>query len=172
MNSVSRPDPISVFSNYILNCQPEQILLNSVTVKASRQTQLSFRRPSSFTEWHSTTCHRAVEKMRLKCDGTRAETRFRLSAKRRVHLNRPVGVSSVNYWQPRCAPSAVVMLDTPCSEVVWRVLANHSIRQFPLHFSTRASPCAITHRLDSNFSHEASLRPHAPTIWSSLFSPP
>jgi hypothetical protein len=26
---------------------------------------------------------------------------------------------------------AVVMLDTPCSEVVWRVLATHSIRQFP-----------------------------------------
>ena len=37
----------------------------------------------------------------------------------RVHLNRPVGgVSSVDCWQPRCAPSAVVMLDTPCSEVV------------------------------------------------------
>ena len=35
-----------------------------------------------------------------------------------VHLNRPVGVSSVDYWQPRCAASAVVMLDTPCSEVV------------------------------------------------------
>ena len=28
--------------------------------------------------------------------------------------------------------SAVVMLDTPCSEVVWRVLATHSVRQFPL----------------------------------------
>ena len=35
-----------------------------------------------------------------------------------VHLNRPVDVSSVDYWQPRCAASAVVMLDTPCSEVV------------------------------------------------------
>jgi len=30
--------------------------------------------------------------------------------------------------------SAVVMLDTPRSDVVWRVLATHSIRQFPLHF--------------------------------------
>jgi len=30
-----------------------------------------------------------------------------------------------------CA-SAVVMLDTPCSEVVWRILATHSFRQFPL----------------------------------------
>jgi len=46
-----------------------------------------------------------------------------------------------------CA-SAVVMLDTPCSEVVWRVLATHSIRQIPLHFPSRASPCAIRFQLD------------------------
>jgi hypothetical protein len=47
-----------------------------------------------------------------------------------------------------CA-SVVVMLDTPCSEEVWRVLATHSIRQFPLHFPSRASPCATTFQLDS-----------------------
>ena len=41
------------------------------------------------------------------------------------------------------------MLDTPCSEVLWRVLATHSIGQFPLHFPYRASPCAITFHLDS-----------------------
>ena len=41
------------------------------------------------------------------------------------------------------------MLDTPCSEVVWRVLATHSIRQFSLHFPSRASPCAITFQLES-----------------------
>jgi hypothetical protein len=41
-----------------------------------------------------------------------------------------------------CA-SALVMLDTPRSEVVWRVLATHSIRQFPLHFPSCALPCAI-----------------------------
>jgi hypothetical protein len=68
----------------------------------------------------------------------------------RVHLNRPVGgVSSVDCWQPRCAASAVVMLDTPRSEVVWRVLATHSIRQFPLHFPSRASPNAIKFQLES-----------------------
>jgi hypothetical protein len=50
-----------------------------------------------------------------------------------------------------CA-SAVVMLDTPCSEVVQMVLATHCIRQFPLHFPSRASPCAITFQLDSNSS--------------------
>ena len=51
-----------------------------------------------------------------------------------------------------CA-SAVLMLDTPCSDVVWRVLATHSIRQFPLHFPSRASPCAIAFQLDSTTFH-------------------
>jgi len=51
-----------------------------------------------------------------------------------------------------CASAVVmvVMLDTPCSEVVWRGLTTHSIRQFPLQFPSRASPCAITFQLDSN----------------------
>jgi len=40
----------------------------------------------------------------------------------------------------------------PYSEVVWRVLATHSIRQFPLHFPSRASPCAITFQLKSTTS--------------------
>ena len=45
--------------------------------------------------------------------------------------------------------AAVVMLVTQCSEVVWRVLAIHYIHQFPLHFPSRASPCAVTFQLDS-----------------------
>jgi len=44
---------------------------------------------------------------------------------------------------------AVVMLNTPCSEVVWRALATHYIRQFPFYFPSRASPCAITFQLES-----------------------
>ena len=36
-----------------------------------------------------------------------------------------------------------------CSAVMWRLLATHSIRLFPLYFSSRASPCAITFQLDS-----------------------
>jgi hypothetical protein len=39
--------------------------------------------------------------------------------------------------------------NTPCSEVVRRVLAIHYIRQFPLNFPSRASPCAITFQLES-----------------------
>jgi len=41
------------------------------------------------------------------------------------------------------------MLDRPRSEVAWGVLATHSIRQFPLHFPFRASPCATRFRTSS-----------------------
>jgi hypothetical protein len=68
----------------------------------------------------------------------------------RVHLNRRGRQFSRLLTAEVCA-SAAVMLDTPCSEEVWRVLATHSIRQFPLHFPSRASPCAITFQLDSNY---------------------
>ena len=66
----------------------------------------------------------------------------------RVHLNRQGRQFSRLLAAEVCA-SAVVMLDTPCSEVVWRVLAVHSIRQFPLHFPYRASLCAIAFQLES-----------------------
>ena len=66
----------------------------------------------------------------------------------RVHLNRRGRHFSLLLAAEVCA-SAVVMQDTPCSEVVWSVLATHSIRQFPLNFPSRASPCAITFQMDS-----------------------
>ena len=65
----------------------------------------------------------------------------------RVHLNLRGRQFSRLLAAELCA-SAVVMLDTPCSEVVWGVLAIHSIRQFPLHLPSRASPCANTFQLD------------------------
>ena len=84
----------------------------------------------------------------LKCDGTRAESRFCLRRNRRVYLNR-LGRQFSRLLAAELCASAVVMLDTPCSEVVWRVLATHSIRQFSLHFPSRASPCTITFQLAS-----------------------
>jgi hypothetical protein len=69
----------------------------------------------------------------------------------RVHLNRR-GLQFSRLLSAEVCTSAVVMLDTPCSEVVWSVLATHSIRHFPLHFPSRASPCAITFQLDSKTS--------------------
>ena len=88
-------------------------------------------------------------RLRLKCDGTRAETRFRLSAKRTSPFKSAEGRQFNRILAAEVCASAVVMLDTPCSEVVWRILATHSIRQFPLHFPSHASPCAITFQLES-----------------------
>jgi len=73
---------------------------------------------------------------------------FVFKRKGRVPLNRR-GRQFSRLLAAEVYASAVVMLDTPCSEVVWRVLNTHSIRQFPLHLSSRVSPCAITFHLDS-----------------------
>ena len=67
----------------------------------------------------------------------------------RVHLNQQGGRQFSRLLAAEVCASAVVMLDTPCSEVVWRVLATHAIRQFPLYFPSRTSPCAITFQLQS-----------------------
>jgi hypothetical protein len=88
-------------------------------------------------------------RLRSKYDGTCAETRFRLFLRNgRVHLNRRGRQFSRLLAAEKCA-SAVVVLDTACSEIVWRVLATQYIRQFPLHLPCLASPCAIAFQLDS-----------------------
>jgi len=73
----------------------------------------------------------------------------------RIHLNR-LGRHFGRLLAAEVCASAVVMLATPCSEVVWRVLVTHSIRQFPLHFPSRAAPCAITFQQESNRSAKVS----------------
>ena len=77
----------------------------------------------------------------------------------RVHLNR-WGRHFSLLLEAEVYASAAVMLDTPCSEVVWRVFATHSIRQFTLHFPSRVSPCAITFQLDYNSSEFTSCIVH------------
>jgi len=63
----------------------------------------------------------------------------------RVHLNRRGRQFSRLLAAEVCA-SAVVMLDTPCFEVVWRVLATHSSRLFLLQFPP------VRHRMPSHFN--------------------
>ena len=58
-----------------------------------------------------------VCRLYVKRDGTRAETRFGFRLNGRVHLNRRGRQFSRLLATEFCA-SAVVMLDTPCSEVV------------------------------------------------------
>jgi len=96
--------------------------------------------------------HVTKDRLRLKCDGTCAENKCRLPAKR-TRPFKSAGGRGRQFSQLLAAEvcaSAVVILDTPSSEVVWRVLATHSIRHFPYHFPSRVSPCAITFQLDSN----------------------
>ena len=57
-------------------------------------------------------------RLRLKCDGTRAETRFRLSAKRTSPFKLAGGRQFSRLLAAEVCVSVVVMLDTPCSEVV------------------------------------------------------
>jgi len=98
---------------------------------------------------------------------------FRLNE--RVHLNR-WGCQFSRILAAEVCGSAVVILDKPRSEVVWRVLATHSIRQFPLHFPSRASPCAIIFQLDythlSLYLNSPSFPfPYLISICSSSFTP-
>ena len=72
------------------------------------------------TETLSAVTTRKIGRLRLKYDGTCAETKFRLSrgTGESIYIGPWGGVSSVDCWQPEVCASAVVMLDTPCSEVV------------------------------------------------------
>jgi hypothetical protein len=77
----------------------------------------------------------------------------------RVHLNQR-GRQFSRLLVAEVWVSALVKLDAPCSEVVWRILATPSIRQFPLHFPSRASPRAITFQLDSTHTHHGQIYCH------------
>jgi hypothetical protein len=93
--------------------------------------------------------------LRLKRDGTHAKTRFRLSPKRTSPFksagasvqstagSRGVRISGRNAGYTKFRGSV-------------RVLATHSIRQFSLHFPSRASPCAIRFQ-----THSKSLAPNS-----------
>ena len=80
-----------------------------------------------------------VGRANAKRDGTRAETRIGLSAKR----TSPFQSAG---WSVQ---------STTGSRAVWNVdarrLATHSIRIFPLHFPFRASPCAIRSRVSYTY---------------------
>ena len=68
----------------------------------------------------------------------------------RVHFNRRVRQFS-RLLAAEVFTLVAVIVDAPCSEVVWRVLTTHSVRQVPLHFPSRASPCAIIFRSDCTY---------------------
>ena len=88
-------------------------------------------------------------RLRLKCDGTRAETRFHLSAKRTSPFKSP-WMSVQSTTGSRVVPISGSNAGYTMFRGSVRVLATHCIRKFPLHFPSRVSPCAITFQLDCN----------------------
>jgi hypothetical protein len=88
---------------------------------------------------------------RLKCDGTRAETRFRLSTKRKSPFKSAWALvqSTTGRRAVRTSLQCLYCSCKPvfCSHVTLTGYPLHSL--VPLHFSFRASPCAITFQLDS-----------------------
>jgi len=106
---------------FIFNTRTANVKLERITKKKTFQNTLASRG-------------------QFKCDGTCAETRFCLSAKRTSQFKSARGGHQFSgLLAAEVCASAVVMLDTPSSEVVWRVLATQSIRQYPLHFLSRVS---------------------------------
>jgi hypothetical protein len=82
-------------------------------------------------------------RLRLKRDGTRAETGFRLSPKRTSPF-KSAGASVQSTADSRGVRVSGSNAGYTTFRGTVRVLATHSIRQFPLHFHSHASPCAIT----------------------------
>jgi len=88
-------------------------------------------------------CSKLLSIARLKRDDTRTETRFGLSAKR----TSPFKLAGGCQFSRPLAAEVCGSADSDCIDRVLtysaRLLATHSIRNFPLHFPSRASPRAI-----------------------------
>ena len=91
-------------------------------------------------------------RLHLKCDGTRAETRFRLSAKRTSPF-KSVGASVCSTTGSRgVCISGSNGSNAGCTMFRGSVNSTGCPLHLPvsLHFPSHASPCAITFQLDSN----------------------
>jgi len=96
-------------------------------------------------------------RLRLKCDGTRAKTRFLLSAKPTSPF-KPAGASI----QSTTGSRVVRISGSNAGYTMFRGSVKGTGYLFhspvPLHFPTRASPCSITFQLDSSTLLQMTLR--------------
>jgi len=97
-------------------------------------------------------------RLRLKRDGTHTETRFRLLPKRMSPF-KSAGASVQSSAGSRGASISSSNARYTTFQGNVRVLATHSIRQFPLHFPSHASPCAIRFRTHSTYNHRTLQNP-------------
>ena len=96
----------------------------------------------------------SISRSRAERDGTRAETTFRLSPKRTSPF-KSAGKSVQSTAGSRGVRISVSNAGYTTFRGGVRVLATHSIRQFPLHFPSRASPCATTFRTQYTTEHRS-----------------
>jgi len=94
----------------------------------------------------------SIGRGQLKCDGTCAETRFRLSTK----WTNPFKSARASV-QSTTGSRGVRISGSNAGYTMFRGSVKgtgypHSIRQFPLHFPSHASLCAMTFQLESTAS--------------------
>ena len=89
---------------------------------------------------------KSICRLCLKCDGTHTETRLRLLVK----CMSPFKLAGVSV-QSNTGSRGVHISGSNAGYTVFRgsVRGTRSLRQFPLHFPSHVSPCAITFQLDS-----------------------
>jgi hypothetical protein len=101
----------------------------------------------SHTSYLSCSTHPPAGRLRLKCDGTRAETRFHLSAKwTSPFKSAAASVQSTTGSQVVCSSGSNAGYTTFRGSV--KGTGYPTICQFPVHFPSLTSPCAITFKLD------------------------
>ena len=139
--SVSHPIPLSAANRFFRL----QLSVSSGFPKWSWQRILRQTVPNclQLTPNRSLSCTARAER-----DGTRAKTGFRLSPKR-TSLFKSVGASVQSTAGSRGVRISLSNAGYTTFGGGVRVLATHSIRQFPLHFPSRASPCATRFRTSS-----------------------
>ena len=155
--SLRNPNPL--LQGQLKNCHPIYVLVFQIVLffqVSPPKSCMRFSSPSfllyvklvlCFLSW-SSEWYLMRSRLRFKCNGTCAETRFRLSTKRTGPFK--------SVWasvQSTTGSRGVRISGSNAGYTMFRgsvrVLATHSIRHFPLHFPSRASPCAITFQLDS-----------------------
>jgi hypothetical protein len=135
-----------------LACYPETVIAVHQTEATSGCGTSQRQRTKNFSFVKPTYAHLTYQTIQflvyLKRDGTRAETRFHLSPKRTSPF-KSAGASV----QSTAGSLGVRIGFSNAGYTTFRgsvgVLATHSIRQFPLPFPSRASPCAITFQTHS-----------------------
>ena len=85
-------------------------------------------------------------RLRLKCDGTRAEKpEFVFGSKCPSTFKSAGGRQFSRLLEAEVCASAVLMLDTACSKVGWMVLATHCIRCFLPSIQPHVHHCVPSH---------------------------